>query len=131
LTTPDHTNRAREVLGPNRLLAVEQGIALGAPEQAQSAARADLARFLVWPNYRRHLLRLGFSEEDFLDQGSDRLISALYAIGDEDAAGRRVIEHLDAGADHVCVKVVVSDPQEEMTAYRRVAPVLINRIERS
>lgn len=97
---------------------------------AEATARTDLPRFLAWPNYQRHLLRLGFSEDDFVDQGSDRFVSALYAIGDEEATWRQVMEHLDAGTDHVCVKVVADGPHEEMEGYWRIAPVLISQTER-
>ena len=127
LSTPDHSHSARESLGADRLLAVEQGVALGDPEVARSAARTNLARFLAWPNYRRHFVRLGFGEDDFVGGGSDRLVDALYAMGDVDAIKRRVDEHIAAGADHVCLQVVEDDPAEEMATYRRLAPALIDR----
>jgi probable F420-dependent oxidoreductase len=121
LTTPDHTATARETLGTNALLAVEQGVAVGEPDEARAAARENLTRFLAWPSYRRHLLRLGFDESDLTNGGSDRLIDALFAIGEEDAVQRRVQEHLDAGADHVCLQVITSDMDDEMAVYRRIA----------
>jgi len=126
LTTPDHTREARETLGPDALLAVEQGVVLAHPDKARAAARSNLTRFLAWPNYRMHLLRLGFTEEEFIDGGSDRLIDALYALGDEDAVRRRVQEHLSAGADHVCLQVVTDDMDEELAVYRRLAPALLS-----
>lgn len=126
LTTPDHTRLARETLGAGRLLAVEQGVVLGAPGPARAAARDNLARFLEWPNYRRHLVRLGFDEDELLDGGSNRLVDALYAIGDEEAVRRRVDEHLDAGADHVCLQVASGDIDEESAVFRRLAPVLFS-----
>ena len=121
LTTADHTYSARQILGPDKLLAVEQGVVLGPDVEARSAARENLTRFLGWPNYRRHFERLGFDEADFADGGSDRLIDAVFAIGDEEAVGRRVQEHLDAGADHVCLQIVTNEMDEEVAAYRRVA----------
>lgn len=124
LTTPDHTRLARTSLGDDRLLAVEQAIVIGPTGPARAKARDNLARFLAWPNYRHHLLRLGFDEHDFLDGCSDRLIDALYAIGDEEAVRLRVAEHLDAGADHVCLQVVATDADEELAAFRRLAPAL-------
>jgi probable F420-dependent oxidoreductase len=122
LTTADHTHAAREVLGPDKLLAVEQAVILGTGADARSAARENLTRFLAWPNYRRHFERLGFGESDFADGGSERLIDAVFAIGDEADVERRVQEHLDAGADHVCLQIVANDFDEELTAYRRIAP---------
>lgn len=121
LTTADHTHVAREVLGPDKLLAVEQAAILGTGAAARSAARENLTRFLGWPNYRRHFERLGFGESDFADGGSDRLIDAVFAIGDEGAVERRVQEHLDAGADHVCLQVVTNDMEAELAVYRRIA----------
>ncbi len=121
LTTAEHTHSARQALGPNKLLAVEQGVILGSDAEARSAARENLTRFLAWPNYRRHFERLGFDESDFADGGSDRLIDAVFAIGDEDAVERRVQEHHDAGADHVCLQIVTNDMDEELAVYRRIA----------
>ncbi|MDX2378655.1 MAG: TIGR03620 family F420-dependent LLM class oxidoreductase [Acidimicrobiia bacterium] len=126
LTTPDHTARARETLGPGGLLAVEQGVSIGRRDQARAAARENLARFLAWPNYRRHFLRLGFDESDLADGGSDRMLDAVFAIGDEDAVRQRVQQHLDAGADHVCLQVVTSDMDDEILVYRRIAEALFS-----
>jgi probable F420-dependent oxidoreductase len=121
LTTAEHTQTARQALGPDKLLAVEQGVILGTDDEARAAARENLTRFLAWPNYRRHFERLGFGETDFADGGSDRLIDAVFAIGDEAAVERRVQEHLDAGADHVCLQIVTNDMDEELAVYRRIA----------
>ena len=124
LATPEHTNNARETLGTDKLLAVEQGVIVGIPEQAHAVARDNLSRYLAWPNYRRHFERLGFNEADFADGGSDRLINAVFVVGDEVAVQRRVQEHLDAGADHVCLQVVTPDMGEELNVYRRLAQAI-------
>jgi probable F420-dependent oxidoreductase len=125
LTTPEHTRLAREALGADRILAVEQAVVLGEFATGRILARDNLARFLAWPNYQRHLLRLGFSEDDFVDGGSDRIVDALYAIGGEDVVQRRVLEHFDAGADHVCIQVVADDGEATAAAYRILAPALV------
>jgi probable F420-dependent oxidoreductase len=125
LATPAHTRLAREALGADRILAVEQAVVLGDSKTGRTLARDNLARFLAWPNYQRHLLRLGFTEDDFVDGGSDRLIDALYAIGGEDIVRRRVHEHFDAGADHVCIQVVADDDETAAAAYRILAPALV------
>lgn len=124
LVPPEHTAIARATLGQDRLLAVEQGVILAGRERAAQLARANLERFLGWPNYRNHLLRLGFDASDLADGGSDRLIDALFAIGDEEAVDRRVQAHLDAGADHVCLQIVTDDPDAELASYRRLAASL-------
>jgi probable F420-dependent oxidoreductase len=101
---PEHTARAREILGPNSQLCPEQKILLErSPSRARAIARQTLSGTLGLPNYRNNLLRLGFSEEDCDHGGSDMLIDALVAWGDEDAIRNRIQQHWDAGADHVCI----------------------------
>jgi len=105
-TTPGHTARAREILGPGKLLLVEQKVML---ESDKAAARA-IGRGLVSglsgiPNYRNNFLRMGFTEEDFANGGSDRAADAMLAWGDVDAIRARLQEHWDAGADQVAVQV--------------------------
>ena len=106
------------------LLAVEQGVILGSPEQAHEVARENISRFLEWPNYRRHFERLGFDDTDFADGGSNRLLNSVFVIGDQTAVQERIQEHLDAGADHVCLQIVTNDMDEETNAYRHLAPAV-------
>ena len=81
--------------------------------------------YLKMPNYANNLRRLGFSDEE-IDTVSDRLLDAVIAWGDEDAVKRRVTEHLDAGADHVCVQVLTADPTEfPREQWRRLAAALL------
>lgn len=106
LVTPDHTATAREILGPDALLAPEQTVIVDAdPTRARALAREWLSTYLQLPNYARNLARLGFSDED-LAAPTDRLVDAVVAHGDLDAVARRCREHLDAGADHVAVQVL-------------------------
>ena len=106
LTTPEHTAQAREILGPDKLLCVEQKVLLETqPGPARETAREGLARYRALPNYRNTWKRLGFSEEEIAEGGgSDRLIDALVAWGDESVIADRIQAHLDAGADHVCIQ---------------------------
>ena len=109
--TPEHTRLARFVLGPGPLLAPEQAVVLETdPDRARALARRHMAMYLRAPNYTNNLLRLGFSEGDFADGGSDRLVDAVVAWGDVAAIGRRIEEHLAVGADHVCIQVIAADP---------------------
>ncbi|MEV5709210.1 LLM class F420-dependent oxidoreductase [Actinoallomurus sp. NPDC052274] len=111
LVTPEHTARAREVLGPDRLLAPEVKVVLDTdPERARATARQHLDFYLKLPNYTNNLLRLGFTEDDFADGGSDRLVDAVVAWGDAEAVRRRVAAHRDAGADHAALQVLNGDP---------------------
>lgn len=105
--TPAHTAQARAILGPNKLLCPEQKVLLESdPAKARRAARDYLAIYLGLPNYCNNLLRLGFTNGDFAGGGSDRLIDALVAWGDEKHIRARIQEHWDAGADHVCINTI-------------------------
>jgi len=121
-TPPEHTAMARDVMGEGPLLAPEQAFVLETePDAARAKAREHMGYYLGLDNYRRNLLRLGFTEDELEGGGSDRLVDAIVAWGDVDAVRARVDEHLAAGADHVCVQAVGDDPLDEL---RRVAPAL-------
>jgi probable F420-dependent oxidoreductase len=128
LVTPEHTARAREILGPDRLLAPEQKVVLETdPAEARRIGRATFAIYLGLPNYTNNLKRLGFTDDDFADGGSDRVIDAVVAWGDVDAVVGRVRAHHQAGADHVAVQVLMPDPTETpLTEWRRLAPALLS-----
>jgi probable F420-dependent oxidoreductase len=101
----EHTARAREVLGPEPVLAVEQTAVPSAdPDEARRIARDWASSYLELPNYANNWLRLGFSPDDLV--GSDRLIDAGVVWGDAATIAARAREHLDAGADHVCLQVI-------------------------
>lgn len=111
LVTPEHTRQAREILGPDRLLAAEQPVVLETdPARARALARQHLAIYLRAPNYTNNWRRLGFTDEDLAEGGSDRLVDALVAWGDAGAIRERVERHHEAGADHVCVQIVTGQP---------------------
>jgi probable F420-dependent oxidoreductase len=81
---------------------------------------------MVLPNYTRNWMRLGFTDDDLADGGSDRLIDALVAWGDEATIAKRVAEHRDAGASHVCIQVLTDTPRElPLEQLRALAPALI------
>ncbi|MFH8340348.1 LLM class F420-dependent oxidoreductase [Streptomyces sp. AM6-12] len=127
LVTPEHTAKAREILGQGPLLAPEFKVVLEQdPSRARGIARAYLARYLELPNYTNNFLRLGFTESDVADGGSDRLIDAVFAWGDDDRIRRRVHAFHEAGADHVALQVVTETtgqtiPREQ---WRRLALLL-------
>jgi probable F420-dependent oxidoreductase len=105
--TPEHTQKARALLGPGKLLCVEQGAILQPdPAQARASAREFLALYFGLPNYVDNWRRLGFGDSDFASGGSDRLIDAVIAWGDEMAIRARIEQHWRAGADHVCVQAI-------------------------
>ena len=105
----EHTAFAREVLGDGPMLCPEQAVVLATdPEVARAAARQHMATYLGLPNYTNNLRRLGWGDDDLADGGTDELVDAIVAWGDEEAIVARVQAHLDAGADHVCVQVLDS-----------------------
>ena len=92
---------------------------------AREIARRHLSVYLAQPNYARNLLRMGFTDDDLADEGSDKLVDALVAWGDVDAVVERVRAHLDAGADHVCVQALVREKRGvPFDQWREAAPAL-------
>jgi probable F420-dependent oxidoreductase len=129
LANPDHTRFAREVLGEGPLLMPEQPVVLETdPSQARDLARAHFTIYLTLPNYLNNLRRIGFTEGDLSDGGSDRLIDGVVAWGDETTIARRVQEHFDAGADHVCIQVVTPRGIQNLPLdqWRALAPALVS-----
>ena len=122
LTTHRHTEIAREVLGDGVLLAPEQTVIVGAEaDEAGSRARAFVARYLGLVNYRRNLLREGWSEADLENGGSDSLVSELVLRGPAADVATGIESHVSAGADHVCIQDIGPDP---MSSFRALAEVL-------
>jgi probable F420-dependent oxidoreductase len=124
---PEHTAGAREILGSDRLLAVEQAVILETDStKAREIARAHTSRYLVLPNYVNNLRRLGFGNADLKEGGSDRLVDAIVAWGDMTAVIDRVRAHQSAGANHVCIQLLAADPQAlPMAQWREVASALL------
>jgi probable F420-dependent oxidoreductase len=118
LVTPEHTAEARATLGPNALLAPEQGVVLETdPARARDMARTVIGHYAQLPNYANNWKRLGFTEEE-ITGGSDRLVDALFAWGSTEKIATRVNEHLAAGADHVCLQVITGAPSMNVGAAR-------------
>jgi probable F420-dependent oxidoreductase len=84
-----------------------------------------MAVYLRAPNYLNNLRRSGFGDADLSDGGSDRLVDAIVAWGSPEQISGRVREHLDAGADHVCVQVLRADRELPLAEWRALAPVLL------
>ena len=126
LVTPELTAQARAGIGPDRLVASEVGVVLETdPAKAREIARIHLQTYLALPNYANNWKRNGFTDDDIANGGSDRLVDALIGWGDEAAIAARVQQHRDAGADHVCVQVLTSDPASlPVEQWRILAPVL-------
>jgi probable F420-dependent oxidoreductase len=127
LVTPELTKSARVGIGPDGLVASEQGVVLETdPTTAREIARLHLKTYLGLPNYANNWRRQGFTDDDIAGGGSDRLVDALVVWGDESAIAARVQEHRAAGADHVCIQVLTADPREfPATEWRALAPALV------
>ncbi|WP_068276790.1 LLM class F420-dependent oxidoreductase [Aldersonia kunmingensis] len=107
LTSPEHTRFAREILGPDALLAPEQKVVLDTDsESARAVGRETAEIYLQLKNYRANLNRLGYADADIDNGGSDALIDALVVHGDAAAVAAGLRAHVDAGADHVCIQVL-------------------------
>ena len=123
----EHTAFAREQMGPDAKLYPEQAVVLETdPAKAREIARAHMAMYLTLPNYTNNLKRFGITDEDLVDGGSDRVVDAIVAWGDEAAIAERVAAHHAAGADHVCIQVLPHEPTEApLEEWRRLAPALL------
>jgi probable F420-dependent oxidoreductase len=122
LTTPQHTREAREILGPDVLLAPEHKVVLNADLAAARAVGRDSVGFYFGlQNYVASLHRLGFTDEDLTAPGSDRVVDALALHGTADSIATALSAHLAAGADHVAVQPLGDD---YLTTLRALSPVL-------
>jgi probable F420-dependent oxidoreductase len=108
--TPEHTRQAAAVLGPGKVLAVEQKVCVETDRaRARALGRRELARYMALPNYVNNWLRLGFTEAELADGGSDRFVDAMVLSGDAEAVKRGLRAHFEAGATHVCLQPVTED----------------------
>jgi probable F420-dependent oxidoreductase len=118
LVTTEHSAEARQILGPDALLAPEQGVILETdPTLARAAGRVVIAQYGRLPNYVNSWLALGFTQDE-IDGGADRLVDALFAWGTPARIAARVQEHFAAGADHVCVQLITGAERPTVAAAR-------------
>jgi probable F420-dependent oxidoreductase len=124
---PEHTAQARELMGTAPLLCVEQAVVLETnATKARQIARGFLNVYLGLPNYTNNFLRLGFTEEDLKDGGSDHLIDAIVVWGDARTIQSRVQAHQAAGANHVCIQALSADSKAlPLREWRELADALI------
>jgi probable F420-dependent oxidoreductase len=124
-TTPEHTASAREILGRDKLLCVEQKVVLSHdPDAAREAARRALQVIHGLPSYRACWMRLGFTENE-IDTLADRFVDAVVAHGDEEQIRAHVRAHYDAGADHVCIQPLdpAGSPGPDLRALELLNPL--------
>jgi probable F420-dependent oxidoreductase len=115
LTTPEHTAKARELVGNSVFLAPEHKVVLTTDaDEARALGRETVDLYFGLSNYVNNWLRMGFTQDDVTKPGSDRLIDAVIAYGTPAAVAQRLDEHLAAGADHVAVQVVGGRKEETL-----------------
>ncbi|MCW2530048.1 MAG: class F420-dependent oxidoreductase [Pseudonocardiales bacterium] len=126
LTPPAHSRIAREILGPNTLLAPEQKVVLDTdPRRARELGRATVDNpYLHLVNYTNNLRRLGYTEEDLANGGSDRLIDDVVVHGEDAFVAQGIRAHLNAGADHVAIQLLTRDGENVVEGYARLAAAL-------
>jgi probable F420-dependent oxidoreductase len=126
LGSPEHTRQARALIGAGVLLAPEQKVIIDTdPSRARALGRRAVQNpYLHLTNYVSNLKRIGFTDEDIANGGSDRLVDALVAHGDAPAAVQRVDEHLAAGADHVAIQLLTEDGVDPMPGYQAIAQAI-------
>ncbi|GAA1611959.1 TIGR03620 family F420-dependent LLM class oxidoreductase [Kribbella sancticallisti] len=126
LVTPAYSAEARNVLGPDKLLAVSHLVVVETdPDRARAIARDTISFFPTLPSYAASLKRQGFTGQD-LTELPDHLVDSLAAWGTPADIAAKLREHLDAGADHVAVNVItgVTGPQP-IEQWRTLAPALL------
>jgi probable F420-dependent oxidoreductase len=107
---PEHTVHARAIVGSKAWICTEQAVMLETdPSVARAAAREYMKTYTRLPNYANMLKALGFTDADFADGGSDRLVDAVVAWGNEDKLRERIAAHHQAGATHVCIQPLRAD----------------------
>lgn len=123
--TPEHTARARAIVGSEKWLCVEQKVLMITDAaKAREVARQTLAFYLPLPNYRNNWMRLGFSEQDLAEGGSERFLDAMVVWGNESVIQQRIQAHFDAGASHVCIQALHPEgqPIPDWNALAALAP---------
>ncbi len=126
LVPPEHTQEARAILGPDLLLAPEHKAVIDPDPQHGRALGARRVRvpYLGLVNYTSNLRRLGYTDADLADSGSDRLIDALVAHGSPEQVAAQLTAHLEAGADHVCIQLLTESGADPVPQYAELAAAL-------
>jgi probable F420-dependent oxidoreductase len=127
LVVPDHTREARQMLGPDVVIAPEQTVVIEAhPDTARDIGRAFVSDpYLKLINYTNNFRRYGYTDADLEDGGSDRLIDALVLHGSADSVAAGLRAHLEAGADHIGIQVLTANGEDPMPGYRQLARALL------
>jgi probable F420-dependent oxidoreductase len=108
--TPEHTAEARQILGPNAWLCVEQKVCLTSDQStARAVAQQQMTRYMALPNYRNNWFRLGFTEDEVTGEGAPRFLDAMVVWGGEVQIRNCIDAHRKAGADQVVLQAFKPD----------------------
>jgi probable F420-dependent oxidoreductase len=111
LVTPAYTSAARDILGDQSTLVIDQMLVLDTDATAARETARRPLRFLSGiRGYRANFERMGFTGADLANL-SDRLVDDLVTWGDADTIAARVSEHLAAGADQVILHILSEGQQ--------------------
>jgi probable F420-dependent oxidoreductase len=122
-----HTLQSREILGAGAFLGVEHPIIIETdPEKARAIARDHLHPYLNQKYNIAKFRRLGYTEDDIRDGGSNRIVDDLVLWGDLESVVEKLQGHLEAGADHVGIQVLgVRTGESAMPQWRELAAALL------
>ncbi|GII81807.1 LLM class F420-dependent oxidoreductase [Sphaerisporangium rufum] len=124
-----YTAPARRILGPDAFLGVEHPVLFETdPGKARAIAREHLRPYLNQKFNVAKFRRLGYSEEEIANGGSDRIVDDLVFWGDLDTIVTRLHGYVEAGADHVGIQVIGIEPgRSAMPYWRMLADALLPR----
>lgn len=106
MPSPNTPAKARDIIGPNALLAPVANVVVSADaEEARAIARKGLDHYFSLANYVSSWKRLGFTDADVTRPGSDEFIDAVVSHGTPGQVAKRLGEYQQAGADHVAILV--------------------------
>jgi probable F420-dependent oxidoreductase len=116
-----HAAQAREILGSDAFLGVEHAVLFESnPDKARAIAREHLDIYLNTKFNIAKFRRLGYSEEDITNGGSDRFVDDFVFWGDLDTIVEKLHAYVEAGADHVTIHVIGIDPGQSAMPYWRM-----------
>jgi probable F420-dependent oxidoreductase len=111
LVTPNYVGAARQILGEQPALVIDQMLVADAdPARARQTARRPLRFLSGLPGYTASFTRMGFTGTDIAGL-TDRLVDELIIWGDADTIAARIRQQLQAGADHIILHVLAEDRQ--------------------
>ncbi len=125
-TTDEHVREVRSIMGADAFLTADLPVVLADNlASARTIGDRHLKYYLGAENYRKNLVRLGWSDGDLDPPGSDALFDAIVAWGDLDRVRKRVDDRFAAGADQLVFNLVGTDPSvPPLDLLEELAPIV-------